>query len=101
MRRVPYAEVVRSLMYATLRTRPDIYFAVGMVSGYQSNLGSEHWTAIKYIMKYLKRTENYMLVYSGDELIQVGYTDFDFMSDKDSRKSTSGYVFTLRSGAFS
>ena len=42
-----------------------------------------------------------MLVYSGDELIPVGYTDYDFMSDKDARKSTSGYVFTLGSGAIS
>ncbi|KAH9671204.1 hypothetical protein KPL70_017270 [Citrus sinensis] len=101
MRRVPYAEVVGSLMYAMLCTRPDICFAVGMVSRYQSNPGPEHWTAVKHIMKYLKRTKNYMLVYSGDELIPVGYTDYDFMSDKDSRKSTSGYVFTLGSGVIS
>ncbi|KAH9801407.1 hypothetical protein KPL71_001014 [Citrus sinensis] len=101
MRRVPYAEAVGSLMYAMLCTRPDICFAVGMVSRYQSNPGPEHWTAVKHIMKYLKRTKNYMLVYSGDELIPVGYTDSDFMSDKDSRKSTSGYVFTLGSGAIS
>ena len=52
-------------------------------------------------MKYLKRTKNYMLVYSGDELISVGYTNSDFMSDKNSRKSTSGYVFTLGSRAIS
>ena len=52
-------------------------------------------------MKYLKRTKNYMLVYSGDELIVVGYIDYDFKSDKDSRKSTSSYVFTLESGAIS
>ncbi|KAH9780527.1 hypothetical protein KPL71_008114 [Citrus sinensis] len=101
MRRVPYAEAVGSIMYAMLCTRPDICFAVGMVSRYQSNPGPEHWTAVKHIMKYLKRTKNYMLVYSGDELIPVGYTDSDFMSDKDSRKSTSGYVFTLGSGAIS
>ncbi|KAH9725006.1 Integrase catalytic domain-containing protein [Citrus sinensis] len=101
MRRVPYAETVGSLMYAMLCTRPDICFAVGMVSRYQSNPGPEHWTAVKHIMKYLKRTKNYMLVYSGDELIPMGYTDSDFMSDKDSRKSTSGYVFTLGSGAIS
>ena len=52
-------------------------------------------------MKYLKRTKNYMFVYSGYELIPVGYTDSDFMLDKDSRKSTSGYVFTLGSRAIS
>ncbi|KAH9779716.1 hypothetical protein KPL71_007813 [Citrus sinensis] len=101
MRRVPYAEAVGSLMYVMLCTRPDICFAVGMVNRYQSNPGPKHWTAVKHIMKYLKRTKNYMLVYSGDELIPVGYIESDFMSDKDSRKSTCGYVFTLGSGAIS
>ena len=42
-----------------------------------------------------------MLVYGGKELVPVGYTDSDFMSDKDSRRSTFGYVFTLRGGAIS
>ncbi|KAH9666169.1 hypothetical protein KPL70_020543 [Citrus sinensis] len=101
MRRVPYADAVGSLVYAMLCTRPDICFAVGMVSRYQFNPGPQYWTAVKHIIKYLKRTKNYMLVYFGDELIPVGYTDSDFMSDKDSRKSTSGYVFTLGSGAIS
>ena len=40
-----------------------------------------------------------MLVYGGEELVPVGYTNSDFMSDKDSRRSTSGYVFTLGGGA--
>ena len=40
-----------------------------------------------------------MLVYFGDQLILVGYTDSNFMLDKNSRKSTSGYMFTLGSGA--
>ncbi|KAH9678657.1 hypothetical protein KPL71_025802 [Citrus sinensis] len=101
MRRVPYADAVGSLVYAMLCTMPDICFAVGMVSRYQFNPGPQYWTAVKHIIKYLKRTKNYMLVYSGDELIPVGYTDSDFMSDKDSRKSTFGYVFTLGSGAIS
>ncbi|KAH9802185.1 Integrase catalytic domain-containing protein [Citrus sinensis] len=101
MRRVPYATAVGSLMYAMLCTRPDICFAVWMVSRYQFNPGPQYWTAVKHIIKYLKRTKNYMLVYSGDELIPVGYTDSDFKSDRDSRKSTSGYVFALGSGAIS
>ena len=42
-----------------------------------------------------------MLIYGSDELIPVGYTDSDFMLDKDSRKSTSGYVFMLGGGAIS
>ena len=40
-----------------------------------------------------------MLVYSGSDLNFLGYTDFDFQADKDSRKSTSGSVFTLNGRA--
>ena len=84
MRRVPYASAVGSLMYAMLCTRPDICFAVGVVSRYQSNPGLDHWVAVKHILKYLRRTRNYMLVYSGRELISIGYTDSDFQPDRDS-----------------
>ena len=99
MRRVPYASVVGNLMYAMLCTRPDICYAIGIVSRYQSNPGLAHWIEVKHILKYLRRTRNYMLIYSGADLNPIGYTDFDFMSDKDSRKSTSGSVFTLGGGA--
>ena len=101
MKVVSYASIVGSLMYAMLCTRPDICFAVGMVSRYQSNPRQENWTAVKHIIKYLKRTRDYMLVYQAYSLVPLGYTDSDFQLDKDSRKSTSGYVFTLGSGAIS
>ena len=99
MKKVPYASAVGSLMYAMLCTRPDICFAVGMVARYQSNPGQGHWTAVKNILKYLKRTKEYVLVYKASDLYPMGYTDLDFQSDRDSRKSTSGYVFTLGGGA--
>ena len=99
MRRIPYASAVGSLMYAMLCTRPDICYAVGIVSRFQSNPGLDHWVAVKHILKYLRRTRNYMLVYSGRDLIPIGYTDSDFQSDTDDRKSISGSVFTLGGGA--
>ena len=92
---------MESLMYAMLCTRPDIYFAMGMVSRYQLDHGEEHWTTVKHIFKYLQRMRDYMLVYYDESLEPVGYTDFDFQSDIDSRESTSGYVFTFRGGAIS
>ncbi|XP_033510067.1 secreted RxLR effector protein 161-like [Nicotiana tomentosiformis] len=101
MKAILYASVVGSLIYAMLCTRPDICFAVGMVSRFQSNPGREYWTAVKHIIKYLKRTRDYMLVYHSGDLAPIGYTDSDFQSDRDSRKSTSGYVFTLGCGAIS
>ena len=101
MRRVPYVSAVSSLMYAMLCTRSNICFIVGVASRYQSNPGLDHWVAIKTILKYLRRMRNYMLVYSRQDLIPLGYTDSDFQSDRDSRKSkkfTSGSIFTLSGG---
>ncbi|KAA0055181.1 retrovirus-related pol polyprotein from transposon tnt 1-94 [Cucumis melo var. makuwa] len=69
---------------------PDICYSVGIVSRYQSNPGCDHWTTIKNILKYLRRTK---------DLILTGYTDSNFQTDKDARKSTSGSVFTLNGGA--
>ena len=81
-----------------LCTRPDICYAVGIVSRYQSNSRMGHWIAMKHILKYIRRTKDYMLVYSGRDLNLIGYTDSDFQLDKDSRKSTSGSIFTLGGG---
>ena len=99
MSRIPYALAVGSLMYAMLCTRPDICYAVGVVSRYQSDPGEEHYIAVKHILKYLRRTRDYMLVYSSGSLETVGYTESDFQADIDSRKSTSGYVFTFNGGS--
>ena len=99
MCRIPFASAVGSLMYVMLCTRPDICYAMGIVSQYQSDPGEEHWIALKHILKYLRRTRDYMLVYSSGSLETIGYTYSDFQGDIDSRKSTSGYVFTLNGGA--
>ena len=47
MRRVSYASVVGSLMYAMVCTRLDIAYAVGVVSRFLSNPGRQHWEAVK------------------------------------------------------
>ena len=101
MRQVPYASTIGSLMYVMLCTRPDICYSVGMVSRYQSNLGLKHWQAVKHILKYLRRTRDYMLIYHSKDLIHIGYTNSNFQSDLDFRKITSSCVFTLGGGAIS
>ena len=78
MSRIPYASIVGSLMYAMLYTRPDIYYAMGVVSRYQSDPEEEHWIVVKHILKYLRRMRDYMLVYSSGSLKTVGYTNSDF-----------------------
>ena len=76
---IPYASAIGSIMYAMLCTRPDVNLAVSLVARYQSNPGKEHWTAVKNILKYLKRKKDMFLVYGGDEeLVIKGYVDASF-----------------------
>ena len=98
MARVPYANAVRSLMYAMMCTRPDICY-VGLVNRFQSNLGLAHQKAVKRILRYLKGTADYILCYQGSDLHIIGYSDADWDSDLNERKSTSGYAFLLNNGA--
>ena len=72
MSQVSYASAVESLMFAMICTRPDIAQAVGMVSQYMVNLGREHWSAIKRILKYVKGTSNVALCYGGSKFIVGG-----------------------------
>ncbi|XP_052489834.1 secreted RxLR effector protein 161-like [Gossypium raimondii] len=70
-----------------------------MVSQYQANPVLKHWQTVKHILRYLKRTGDYMLMYSEENLTLVGCTDSDFQTYKDSRKSTSKNVFDVGRGA--
>ena len=89
-------------MYAMISTRPDVSYALSVTSRHQSDLGDSHWTAVKNILKYLRKTKNVFLVYGGEEeLVVMSYTDASFQTDKDDSKSQSGYVFTINSGAVS
>lgn len=51
MKNIPYASVVGSLMYAQVCTRPDIAYAVNVLSRFQSNLGQEHWKVAKKVIR--------------------------------------------------
>ncbi|KAE8730100.1 hypothetical protein F3Y22_tig00003041pilonHSYRG00846 [Hibiscus syriacus] len=81
MVKVTYASAIGSLMYAMVCTRPDIAHAVGAVSRYMNNPGKVHWEAVKWILRYLR--------------------DADLAGNIDIRRSTTGYVYTLRETAVS
>ena len=103
MSKIPYAYAIGSIMYAMLCTRPDVSYALSTTSRYQSDPGEGHWTTIKNILKYLRRTKDAFLLYGGkeDELVVNGYIDASFQTDKDDFRSQSGYVFCLNGGTVS
>jgi hypothetical protein len=98
-----YKQMVGCLMYL-LATRPDIAFSVCLVARYMERPTEIHVAAVKRIMRYLKGSLSFGIWYrSGDvdDLQMIGWTDSDYAGDSDDRKSTSGYVFKLASGAIS
>ena len=100
MSRVPYASAIGSIMYSMTCTRPDVSYALSMVSHFQGNLGRAHWTAVKNILKYLRRTKEMFLVLGGNDTFEVsGYSDTNFQTDRDNFCSQSGWVFLLNGGA--
>ncbi|RVW53401.1 Retrovirus-related Pol polyprotein from transposon TNT 1-94 [Vitis vinifera] len=102
MKKIPYASVMGSLMYAQTCRRLDISFAIGMLGRYQSDPGFEHWKAAKKVMRYLQGRKDYMLTYKISEQLEiVGYSNSNYGGCLDSLKSTSGFVFMLANGAIS
>ncbi|GJX81756.1 hypothetical protein Tco_0331237 [Tanacetum coccineum] len=71
------------------------------LSKYTSNLGTQHWQAIQSVLKYLKKTMDYRLKYTGYPSVLEGYTDASWISNTEYNSSTSGWVFLLGGDAIS
>lgn len=99
MSKLPFRELLRSLMYLYIGTHPDLSFAIQYLSRYQSNPGRAHWNAGLHVLRYLKGTINLKITYSAKgTLTPVGYADADLGGCLDTGRSTSGYVFVASGG---
>lgn len=98
---VPYQEAVGCLLYVSNGTRPDISFATNNVSRFNAKHSEPHWTAVKRIIRYLKGTTSLKLKYhrSGNTLEMIGFTDADWASEIDERRSCTGNVIVMTGGA--
>ena len=97
MERIPYQSAIGSVMYCMLATRPDISYAITVLSRFSSNPGQVHWNALKRLIVYLYSTRNLCLTYglqNSDDLL-VGYCDANYAGCIDDRKSYTGYVYKL------
>ncbi|KAJ9517017.1 hypothetical protein QJQ45_002524 [Haematococcus lacustris] len=95
-----YSALVGSLLYLSCCTRPDIAYAVGALARHMAAPTQQHWSAAKAVLSYLKGTASQGLVFGGNDSLQ-GYCDADYAGDKDTARSTTGYVFTLHGAAIS
>ena len=82
-------------MHAMIANRPDITFAVGVVSWYMVNPRKRHREAIKCIMRYMKGTKEACICFGRGDLHVLGYTDSDYAEHVDTKRSISTDVFTF------
>ncbi|XP_047939204.1 secreted RxLR effector protein 161-like [Salvia hispanica] len=103
--KIPYTNIIGSIMYTMLCTRPDLAQAISVTSRFRSDHGREHWIALKWLLRYLKGAAKYGLVYragidqQGEALI--GFCDSDYASNRNNRRSQTGYIFNLYGTAIS
>ena len=87
-----YQRLVGRLMYLA-HTRPDLAYALSIVSQFMHNPGEQHMSAIMRILRYLKSTPGKGVLFSKgvDHLKVEAYTDADWAGSIDDRRSTSGF----------
>ena len=100
--RSQYQSVISSLLYLMLGTRPDIAFAIIKMSQFSVNPTEDHLNHAKYIFHYLQGSRNYGIEYKRSSSFRVeAYSDADWASDKNDRKSCTGFFMLFNSSLVS
>jgi hypothetical protein len=97
----PYRSMVGSLIYAMLGTRPDLAFAVSILSRHLDNPNEIHVELLRHVFRYLRKNISLGLIYKrGAPIVVSGYVDAAYANHSDYR-STSGYGLTVGSSLVS
>ncbi|KAL4591551.1 hypothetical protein LXL04_004520 [Taraxacum kok-saghyz] len=92
-----YRSLVGALQYISL-TRPDVAFTVNKLSQYRHRPTTFHWTALKRLLRYLHGTLHHGLLLRRNYPLQLhAFTDADWTGDKQTYRSTTGYIVYLGS----
>jgi hypothetical protein len=96
-----YAESVGALLYLASVTRPDLAMTVSVLARHLTKPCTRHWQLLKHVLRYLKGTQTMGIMYGTSEEPLELYTDADYASCKDTRRSRNGFVFKMYGGAVS
>ena len=90
----PYAQIIGSLQFAALTTRPDIAYAVNNAAQFKNHPTTANCNAVRRILKYLRGTSAYRLPLGGNHasFTLTAYADADYAAAIEDRKSRSGYI---------
>ena len=109
MRSTPYLSAVGGIMYAMTSTRPDLAYAIAILSQFGNNPGTTHWSAVKRVLQYMNCTSDMGITYrarpsnlpTNSKADLHGFCDADWAANPDNRRSITGYTFLLAGGAIS
>ena len=97
-----YQQMIGTLIYATIGTRPNIAFTAMRLSQYNNNPTEEHIKYAKNILRYLKGTKELKIKYYGSSDARlIKYSDLYWGENQDDCHSGSGHVFLMVNGAIS
>lgn len=100
---LPYRELVGSLIYLSIISRPDIAYSVGMVSRFLDKCNEMHWCAAKCVPLYSKGTRSLGRLFCNNRASDglASYSDADYAGDIVTHCSTTGYVLLLNKKMYS
>lgn len=93
--------MIGALLWLSNATRPDITFAVNCLSSSMTNPTDEHWKAAQRVLIYARDTSDYSITLGGADLTVTGHLDSDWAEQREDRRSTTGFMFCLRSSPVS
>lgn len=98
----PYQNLIGSLGYLAVATRPDIAHVVSYLSQFNKNFDKSHWMAAKRVLQYLKNTKDLTLQFvKTNKKVITDFSDADWASCTVDRRSFTGYCFKFAGGAVS
>jgi hypothetical protein len=99
----PYPALAGSILYAATITRPDIAYAASLLCRLMGRWSLDHWKAAKHLLRYIRGTSDLCLTFdaTAGKRALLGWADADWGGCLDTRRSTTGYVFSTYGGVVS
>jgi hypothetical protein len=97
----PYRQIIGALLYVAMYTKPEISYAVGVLSRYNENKTYASCKLATHLLRYLQGHQECVIEFAGSSLDLHCFSDADWGGDVLTRRSTTGYIVFAAGGPIS